>query len=86
MPIVCRFYGITIELNWREHNPPHFHATYSGAEASYAIQTLELMEGRLPPRAHAMVLEWAARHRQELLENWIRVQNHQPPIRLSPLK
>ena len=86
MPIVCRFHGITIQLNWREHNPPHFHATHAGFEASYAIQDLELMQGQLPPRAQAMVLKWAAGHRQELLENWKRVQNHQPPIRLSPLK
>lgn len=86
MPIVCRFHGITIQLNWREHNPPHFHATYSGAEASYAIQDLKLMQGQLPPSAHTMVLKWAASHRQELLENWKRVQNHQPPIPISPLK
>jgi len=28
MPEISRFYGIAITMNYREHNPPHFHATY----------------------------------------------------------
>ena len=28
MPEISRFYGIAITMNFREHNPPHFHATY----------------------------------------------------------
>ena len=85
MPTVCLFYGIKIELNWREHNPPHFHASYAEDEASYDMQTLEVLDGALPRRAHALVLEWAAKHRDELLENWDRVQAHESPQRIAPL-
>ena len=28
------------------------------------------MEGDLPRRAKALVLEWAEEHREELMENW----------------
>lgn len=28
MPVVSRFFGIVISLNYRDHNPPHFHASY----------------------------------------------------------
>ena len=26
VPIICMFRGIKISINWREHQPPHFHA------------------------------------------------------------
>ena len=25
MPTICRFRGIKISINWRDHMPPHFH-------------------------------------------------------------
>ena len=53
-----------------DHNPPHFHAIYQEYTAEYDISTLTIINGSLPMRAHAMVLEWASIHRDELLENW----------------
>jgi hypothetical protein len=28
MPTICTFFGIVIQMFWREHGPPHFHAIY----------------------------------------------------------
>ena len=70
MPEISRFFGIIIGMYYNEHNPPHFHAKYQDDEAQFNITTLEIIKGKLPPRAKAMVLEWAADHRNELLENW----------------
>ena len=53
-----------------DHNPPHFHADYQGFKAEYDIQTLKLLNGGLPKRAHALVLEWASLRREELMEDW----------------
>jgi hypothetical protein len=53
-----------------DHNPPHFHAIYQNFTAEYNINTLIVIRGELPPRAHALVLEWASLHREELLEDW----------------
>jgi hypothetical protein len=53
-----------------DHNPPHFHAEYAEYEASFSINTLEVLEGELPRRARALVVEWASLHRAELLANW----------------
>ncbi len=39
-----------------EHNPPHFHALYAEYEAQIDIQTLQVIEGKLPRRALVMVL------------------------------
>jgi hypothetical protein len=60
MPTISQFFGIIIQMFWREHAPPHFHAMYGEHEIQIDIRTLEVIKGRLPKRAQAMVLEWAA--------------------------
>lgn len=70
MPEISRFYGIIIiRMYFQDHNPPHFHVEYQGEQAEYSIKTLELLAGKLPNRANALVLEWASLHRDELLAN-----------------
>ena len=44
MPTISMFYGIVIQMFWKEHPPPHFHALYAEYEALINIQTLEVME------------------------------------------
>ena len=68
-----------------DHNPPHFHAIYGDQEASMAIDTLSVIEGRLSPRAMGLVVEWASQHRTELLALWERATNCQPLYRIPPL-
>lgn len=60
MPRISEFFGIIIRMYHREHPPPHFHAKYAEHPASFSIDTLELIEGSLPRRAHAIVIEWAS--------------------------
>ena len=55
---------------YNDHSPPHFHAEYGEFEAIYTIETIEVLRGELPRRAHAMVLEWTTLHRFELQDNW----------------
>ncbi|MFN3828849.1 MAG: DUF4160 domain-containing protein [Tepidimonas ignava] len=50
-------------MYWDDHEPPHFHVAYGDYSAVYVIETLTMLRGALPRRAHAMVLEWAAAHR-----------------------
>ena len=71
---------------WREHAPPHFHALYAEFEAQIDIRTLEFIKGELPRRATALVLEWAAAHRSELMEDWELCQSKQIPRRIAPLE
>jgi hypothetical protein len=70
MPEISRFFGIIIGMYFNEHNPPHFHAKYGEFHAEIEIETLKIIEGELPRRAKALVLEWAEEHRGELMENW----------------
>ena len=57
MPEISRFFGIIIKMYFGDHNPPHFHAIYQEDSAEYDINTLIIIRGSLPSRAHAMVLE-----------------------------
>lgn len=51
-----------------------------------AIDTLMVLEGRLSPRVLGLVTEWAARHQDELRENW-RLARQQVPLRaIAPLE
>jgi hypothetical protein len=86
MPEICRFFGIVITMNHSDHVPPHFHARYQSSSASIAIASLTILKGRLPPRVLGLTLEWAMRHRAELLENWERAQKHAPLLRIEPLQ
>lgn len=86
VPEISRFFGIVIQMFVREHGVPHFHATYGEYRASFAIATLELLEGELPRRARRDVLEWAFEHRAELTANWALARAGQPPQAIAPLE
>ena len=66
--------------------PPHFHALYAEHEALIDLSDLGVIRGSLPFRALALVLEWAAEHRDELLEDWNLCSRMQTPKAIEPLK
>lgn len=86
MPEVSRFFGIVIRMYFDEHLPPHFHAIYGGSEAQVGIDSIKILEGKLPHRAASMVIEWAALHQRELINNWERLRNDQPILKIRPLE
>ena len=85
MPTISTFYGILIQMFFADHAPPHFHARYAEHEAVIAIGTLEVIEGGMPRRALALVLEWAQEHRGELAEDWDLCVQKQSPKKIAPL-
>ena len=86
MPTVSTFFGITIQMFWREHGPPHFHATYGEHEAIIDIRELKVTRGGLPRRALALVLEWAMFNRDALMEDWKLCSELKPPHPIPPLE
>lgn len=73
-------------MYFSDHNPPHFHAEYQGERAEYNIKTLELIDGKLPKRANALILEWASMHRKELYDNWQKAKIPSEIDKIAPLK
>lgn len=84
MPTVSAFRGVKVQLFWDEHPPPHFHVLHAEDDCSLVIDTLDVMEGELPPRILAMVRVWAREHRAELLEGWTRCRELLTPAKISP--
>lgn len=85
MPEISRFLGIVIGMFYREHGVPHFHAVYGEHEISVEVES-GAVHGSFPPRALRHVLEWAALHKAELLENWELAREGKPLNRIAPLE
>jgi hypothetical protein len=85
VPRISAFYGIVITMYWRDHPPAHFHAAYGGHVAEIAIDSGELLDGWLPPRALRLVKEWEDIHREELRRNWDRARAHESLEPIDPL-
>ena len=50
MPTTSIFFGIVVQMYWRDHPPPHIHAFYQGFEALFALEDSALIGGdSLPP-------------------------------------
>ncbi len=85
MPTISTFYGILIRMFFNDHAPPHFHARYNEFEATIEIDTLAVLEGKLPRRALTLVQEWAMIHREELFEDWRLCRENARPSKIEPL-
>ena len=85
MPEISRFYGIIIQMFFRDHNPPHFHITY-GEYKSIINLNDEVVEGFMPKRALKLVFDWMDIHKEELIENWRLTQSGEFPNPIEPLK
>lgn len=86
MPVISQFYGILIRMFYNDHAPPHFHAVYGEYELIVSISPITIMEGQAPSRVHGMVLEWAALHQEELLDDWERCRRAEPPVPIEGLE
>jgi hypothetical protein len=86
MPEISRFFGIVIAMFYNDHSPPHFHVRYGSERALIGIESLVVLEGRLAPRALGLVMEWAAAHQGELLEDWTLARRNAPLKPIEPLR
>lgn len=86
MPTLSMFYGIIIRMyNTNEHNPPHFHATYQGYNATFDFDG-NLDKGEMPVKQQKIIAAWATIHKDELLANWELAMNEQPLYKIEPLR
>jgi hypothetical protein len=85
MPQISSFLGLIITMFYNDHNPPHFHATYSEFEGIIDIGKIEIIGGYLPPRILGLVIEWTALYQTELIANWQRARLQEELHTISPL-
>ena len=86
MPEISRFFGIVILMYYNDHPPPHFHVRYGAKKALVGIESLTVLEGKLPPRALGLVIEWASSHKDELLDDWELARKQLPLEPIAPLE
>ena len=86
MPEISRFFGIIITMFYNDHPPPHFHVRYGDQRALVSIESLTTLRGRLTPRVLGLVVEWAAAHQAELMDDWERARKEEPLVRIAPLE
>ena len=86
VPEISRFFGIVIRMFFDDHAPPHFHAAYGSSSCAVDLRNLEVLSGHLPRRAMVLTLEWAAEHREALMEDWNLCATRQTPKPIPPLE
>ncbi len=84
MPIISRFYGIVIFMNYNDHSPPHFHVRYQDQEVLVEILS-GIVKGTMSTRALKMVFDWMEQHREELMDNWNCARERKPLRPIPPL-
>lgn len=85
MPEISRFLGIIIAMFADDHNPPHLHVRYGDYEAIITLKD-GIVKGELPRKVLKDVFRWMDMHREELDDNWHRLQTGKEAKRISPLK
>ena len=85
MPEVSDFYGISVEIRYNEHNPPHFHAKYGEYEAQFDFDG-NIINGEFPPKKARMVAVWAEMRREDLEINWNLAKENKKPRSIEPLR
>jgi hypothetical protein len=59
-----------LQLREKDHEPMHVHLVGGEVNARIDLASLQVVAGRIPHDLKAEVLEWVARHRIELIEEW----------------
>jgi hypothetical protein len=85
MPEISRFLGIVIGMFYRDHDPPHFHASYGDYAITVEIRT-GAVNGQFPRRALRLVQEWRKSRQQELLDDWRLARERRALAPIQPLE
>jgi len=85
MPEISRFYGIIVQMFFKDHDPPHFHIEYGEFKVVINLSN-EVVKGLMPKRALNLVFEWMDIHKNEIMENWELAQKGKPLNKIEPLK
>ena len=84
MPNVCNLGGIYVRIDYKGHNPPHFHAKYAEHNIVVHIRDLRVLRGSLPKPKERLLFAWAKVHRQELMDIWMAAQRDEGEIKPIP--
>lgn len=73
MPTIARFGNILVRMFADDHHPPHFHIVTRDHEALVRLSDLVVIAGSMDRRSLDLVMEWAAANRENLDNEWARL-------------
>ena len=68
--LVDKIGSLRIYIYSREHQPPHFHVKCQEKQASYIIESCELLAGSLGKKEDKFVKYFHEQRKQELMDIW----------------
>ena len=88
MPIISKFYGITIRMYFRDnkqHNLPHIHVNYNEYRAIFDLNG-NIIEGQSPKSQQKILQAWIEIHNRELEELWELLLQGKEGFKIEPLQ
>lgn len=79
------FFGISIYVQFMDHNPPHIHAIYNAYKASYEIASGQIIAGKMSKRADKLIREWVGLRQAELKAVWDLAKDGKQVFPIPPL-
>ncbi len=68
--LVDKINNLKIHIYPNDHNPPHFHVLTDNINASFNIQTGELIRGTIDPKDQKRIKYFYENQKENLLEIW----------------
>ncbi len=89
MATLSLFFGILITMRpevAERHKSPHLHARHAGKEASFDIETGDILAGEMDRDDVAKVKAWISIHREDLFANWELLKTEGKFFKIDPLR
>ena len=72
-------------MRFKDHNPPHFHASYQGHVGMFDFDG-NLLEGNMPGKQLKLIAAWCALHKEDLEANWSLAKDGEKLFNIEPLR
>ncbi len=72
--------GLKIELYAKEHAPPHFHVKGNNIDASFVIESCELLNGSISTKDRKKIEYWHKYSKPKLIEFWNKTRPSDCPV------
>lgn len=85
MTTISEFDGIQIRMKYAGNEPPHFYVWYDEDEVAVTIDGLKVFKsGSISRKALGKAIEWAGKHKTELMADWELCRAGQQPQKVAP--
>ena len=80
MPTISTFYGLLIQMFFRDHAPPHFHVKSANIDAAFSIRDCSLLKGNIDGKTQRLIEYWHNLSRDKLTVFWNQTRPTNCPV------